>query len=221
MTTKVSITYMVMCVIFCTAIIVSNLFATKIIEIGPFTTTAALIVFPLSYIANDCVTEIWGYSKARFMIWLGFFITLAFIALSAIAVALPEAPYWQGKAAFDFIFGLAPRITIASLAAFLVGSMLNAFVMSRLKIAYQSKGFSFRAITSSIIGESFDSLVFYPIAFIGLLPVSELFNLMLFQVLMKTVYEIVALPLTKRLIRYIESYEKPLVCPSNALNNTI
>lgn len=152
---------------------------------------------------------------------VGLFITLAFIALSAIAVALPEAPYWQGKAAFDFIFGLAPRITIASLAAFLVGSMLNAFVMSRLKIAYQSKGFSFRAITSSIIGESFDSLVFYPIAFIGLLPVSELFNLMLFQVLMKTVYEIVALPLTKRLIRYIESYEKPQVCPSNALSNTI
>ena len=208
MKNTVSVTFLVMSVVFCTCLITANLFGTKIISIGPFTTTAALLVFPISYIVNDCVTEVWGYRHARLMIHLAFFVNIVFIALSTIAVALPGAPFWHGQDAFDFVFSLTPRIAIASLLAFLFGSLLNARVMARMKAKAPNQHFSLRAIASTVVGESIDSLVFYPIAFSGLLPVTELLSLMIFQVVMKTLYEIVALPMTIKVVRRVEAMEE-------------
>ena len=208
MKNTVSVTFMVMSVVFCTCLITANLFGTKIISIGPFTTTAALLVFPISYIVNDCVTEVWGYRHARLMILLAFFVNIVFIALSTIAVALPGAPFWHGQDAFDFVFSLTPRIAVASLFAFLFGSLLNARIMARMKAKTPNQHFSLRAIASTVVGESIDSLVFYPIAFSGLLPVTELLSLMIFQVVMKTLYEIVALPMTIKVVRRVEAMEE-------------
>lgn len=120
---------------------------------------------------------------------------------------MPAAPFWEGEEAFNFVFGLAPRIAIASLIAFLVGSFLNAYVMSRMKLASNGKHFSVRAVLSTLAGESADSLIFFPIAFGGLIPVNDLLKMMLIQAVAKTLYEILVLPLTVRVVNYIKKEE--------------
>jgi hypothetical protein len=124
--------------------------------------------------------------------------------MGGLAVWLPAAPFWQGDEAFRFVFGLAPRIAAASLLAFLVGSFINAYVMSRMKLASGGKHFSARAILSTVAGEGADSLIFFPLAFGGLMPPEELLKMMLVQVVLKTVYEIIVLPVTIRVVKVIK-----------------
>jgi len=198
---------MLMGILFCVCLIASNLLETKIVQIGPYSMTAGFIVFPISYILNDCIAEVWGFKKARFIIWLGFAMNFFVVILGGIAVAMPSAPFWEGEESFKFVFGLAPRIAIASLTAFLVGSFINAVIMSRMKIINEGRHFSWRAILSTLAGEGADSLIFFPIAFIGLMPFEELLKLMVLQVSAKTLYEIIVLPLTIRVVRYVKLKE--------------
>lgn len=171
--------------------------------------TAGLIVFPISYIINDCVAEVWGFRKARLIIWVGFAMNFFVVLLGAIAVALPPAPYWVANDAhFRFVFQLAPRIAAASLAAFVVGSFLNAFVMSKMKLHDREKRFSLRAILSTLAGEGADSLIFFPLAFGGLMPVQDLLKMMLLQVTAKTLYEILALPVTIQVVKHVKKIEE-------------
>ena len=130
------------------------------------------------------------------------------VALGQIAIAIPAAPFWEGEEAFDFVFGMAPRIAAASLTAFLVGAFINAYVMSRMKVASQGRHFSARAILSTVAGESADSLIFFPLAFGGLMPVNELMKMMVVQVVLKTAYEIVILPVTIRVVNYIKRVDE-------------
>ena len=120
---------------------------------------------------------------------------------------LPAAPFWEGEEGFNFVFGMAPRIAIASLLAFLVGSFLNAFVMSKMKIASSGKNFSLRAIVSTLIGESADSLIFFPIAFAGLIPANEILIMIGTQAILKSVYEAIILPITIRIVEYIKKVD--------------
>ena len=203
----VSLPFMILGIVFCVCLIASNLLETKVIQIGPVTITAGFLVFPVSYIINDCIAEVWGFGRARLIIWLGFATNFAMVALFRLAVALPSAPFWEGDAAFRFVFGLAPRIAAASLAAFLLGSFLNAYVMSRMKIASRGKHFSLRAVLSTLVGESADSLIFFPLAFGGLVPVHELLNMMAIQVFAKTAYEILVLPVTIRVVARLKRLE--------------
>ena len=169
--TFVSLPFMLLGVVFCVCLIAANILETKQVTLGPLELTAGLIVFPVSYIINDCLVEVWGYRKARLVIWLGFLMNFLFVAFGAAADALPGAAYWTGEAGFHAIFGLAPRITAASFAAFLTGSFVNAYVMSRMKRnAPKGKGFSLRAILSTVAGESVDSLIFFPLALGGVVP---------------------------------------------------
>ena len=163
-----------------------------------------MIVFPVSYIINDCIAEVWGFRKSRLIIWMGFLMNFMVVGLGQIAVMMPAAPFWEGEESFNFVFGLAPRIAAASLAAFLVGSFLNAYVMSRMKVRSKGKHFSVRAVVSTLAGESADSFIFFPIAFGGLMPVGELLKMMLVQALLKTLYEIIVLPVTVRVVKYIK-----------------
>ena len=204
---SVSLSFMLLGIVFCVCLIASNLLETKIIQIGSFTITAGFLVFPVSYIINDCIAEVWGFRKARLIIWLGFAMNFAMIALFQLALALPAAPFWEGETAFRFVFGLAPRIAAASLMAFLAGSFLNAYVMSRMKLASDGRTFSARAVLSTLIGESADSLIFFPLAFGGLMPAHELAKLMLIQVVAKTAYEIVVLPVTIRVVDALKKIE--------------
>ena len=200
----VSVPFMVLGIVFCVCLVAANLLETKVVQLGPIAVTAGLIVFPVSYIINDCIAEVWGFRKARLIIWMGFLMNFFVVALGQIAIAIPAAPFWKGEEAFDFVFGMAPRIAAASLTAFLVGSFINAYVMSRMKVASQGRHFSARAILSTVAGESADSLIFFPLAFGGLMPVNELMKMMVVQVVLKTAYEIVILPVTIRVVNYIK-----------------
>lgn len=205
--TTVSLSFMLLGIVFCVCLIASNLLETKIIQLGPVTITAGFLVFPISYIINDCIAEVWGFRKARLIIWLGFAVNFAMVSLFQLAVALPSAPFWEGDSAFRFIFGLAPRIAVASLTAFLLGSFLNAYVMSRMKISSQGRHFSARAILSTLVGETADSFIFFPLAFGGLVPVPELIKMMAIQIFAKTAYEIIVLPVTIRVVNFLKNVE--------------
>ena len=164
-------------------------------------------MFPISYIINDCVCEVWGYGKARLLIWLGFAMNFLFVAFGALCDVLPAAPYWHNEEGFHAIFGLAPRIALASFLAFLVGSFVNAYVMSRMKISSGGKNFSARAIMSTVYGETADSIIFFPLALGGVVPTNELPVLIISQVVLKTLYEIVILPVTIRVVKATKRHE--------------
>lgn len=195
---------MLLGIVFCVCLVAANFLEAKVVKLGPLAITAGMIVFPVSYIINDCIAEVWGFRKSRLIIWMGFLMNFMVVGLGQIAVMMPAAPFWEGEESFNFVFGLAPRIAAASLAAFLVGSFLNAYVMSRMKVRSKGKHFSVRAVASTLAGESADSLIFFPIAFGGLMPVGELLKMMLVQALLKTLYEIIVLPVTVRVVRYIK-----------------
>ena len=201
-----SSSFVLMAVLFTVCLITSNLFAAKVFAIGKVALPCAVLIFPISYILNDCFTEVWGYRKARLVIWTGFAMNL-FVAIAAqIAVMLPAAPFWEGGEHFDFVFKMAPRVLLASLLAFLAGSTFNAYVLSKMKLAQDGKGFSIRAIVSSLAGEILDSLIFMPIAFWGT-PWRDLAWMMLFQVSFKVLYEIVILPVTSVVVKKLKEHE--------------
>lgn len=195
---------MLMGIVFNVCLIAANLLETKVIQLGSLTVTAGLLVFPISYIINDCIAEIWGFRKARLIIWSGFVMNFFVVTLGLIAVSLPAAPFWEGEEHFNFVFGMAPRIVAASLMAFLVGSFLNAYVMSRMKIASRGRNFSVRAIWSTVVGETADSLIFFPVAFGGVIAWRELVVMMGLQILLKSAYEVVILPVTIRVVKAVK-----------------
>ena len=205
---QVSVLFMLFSILFCVCLIAANVLETKQIAFGSISLTGGLIVFPVSYIINDCVCEVWGYKKTRMLIWIGFAMNFFFVTLGAICDVIPGAPYWTNNDGFHQIFGLAPRIAFASFLAFICGSFVNAYIMSKMKLSSGGKNFSLRAVVSTIFGESVDSIIFFPLALWGVVPTEELPWLMLWQVILKTAYEIVALPLTIRLVRYVKQHEK-------------
>ena len=204
---KVSVPFMLLGILFNVCLIAANLLETKVIQIGSLTVTAGLLVFPISYIINDCIAEVWGFKKARLIIWSGFAMNFFVVALGLIAVAIPAAPFWEGEEHFDFVFGMAPRIVAASLMAFLVGSFLNAYVMSKMKVASQGRNFSVRAILSTIVGETADSLIFFPVAFGGVIAWKELLLMMGLQIVLKSMYEVIILPVTIRVVKLIKKID--------------
>ena len=179
---QVSVLFLLFSVLFCVCLIASNVFETKQIAFFGHSQTGGVIVFPISYIINDVVCEVWGFRKARLLIWLGFLMNFFFVA--------------------------APRIAAASFVAFLAGSFVNAYVMSRMKVRDAGKHFSWRAILSTVFGEGVDSLLFFPLALGGVVPSDELPWLMLAQVCLKTVYEIIMLPITIRIVRWVKNREQ-------------
>ncbi|MCX4335682.1 MAG: queuosine precursor transporter [Bacteroidales bacterium] len=201
-----SISFMLMAIIFNVCLIASNLFETKLFTVGGIALTGGVLIFPVSYIINDCLVEVYGYRKARLVIWTGFAMNFFVVAMAQIVRMLPAAPFWDGGEHFDYVFALAPRVTLASLLAFLSGSTMNAFIMSKMKVASGGKRFSVRAIVSSIAGEAVDSLIFFPIAFWGI-GTAEMLQLMGIQILLKTGYEIVILPVTELVVRKVKEHE--------------
>ena len=204
---KVSVPFMLLGILFNECLIAANLLETKVIQIGSLTVTAGLLVFPISYIINDCIAEVWGFKKARLIIWSGFAMNFFVVALGLIAVAIPAAPFWEGEEHFNFVFGMAPRIVAASLMAFLVGSFLNAYVMSKMKVASQGRNFSARAIWSTVVGETADSLIFFPVAFGGVIAWKELLIMMGIQIVLKSMYEVIILPVTIRVVKAIKKID--------------
>lgn len=218
---KVSVPFMLLGILFNVCLIAANLLETKVIQVGSLTVTAGLLVFPISYIINDCIAEVWGFKKARLIIWSGFAMNFFVVALGLIAVAIPAAPFWEGEEHFDFVFGMAPRIVAASLMAFLVGSFLNAYVMSKMKVASQGRNFSARAIWSTVVGETADSLIFFPVAFGGVIAWKELLIMMGIQIVLKSMYEVIILPVTIRVVKVIKKIDGSDVYDTNISYNVL
>ena len=216
---KVSVPFMLLGILFNVCLIAANLLETKVIQVSGLSLTAGVLVFPFSYIINDCIAEVWGFKKARLIIWTGFLMNFFVVSLGLIAVQLPAAPFWNGGEHFNFVFGMAPRIVGASLSAFLVGSFLNAYVMSKMKIADQGQRFSLRAIASTLVGETADSLIFFPVAFAGVIAWNELLLMMGIQIALKSLYEVVMLPVTIRVVNFVKRYDHSDVYDENISYN--
>jgi len=194
-------------ILFAICLLIANILATKIILIGSWVAPAGVLIFPIAYILNDVIVEVWGYDKARLIIWAGFAVNLLAALFFSLAIVVPAAPFWTNQDAFAAILGSTPRIILASLMAYLIGSFLNAYVMSRMKIWMKGKEFSVRAILSTLVGETADSLIFITIAFAGNLPVNVLLIMILTQACIKTIYEIIVLPLTIVVVRWVKKTE--------------
>jgi uncharacterized integral membrane protein (TIGR00697 family) len=203
----VSVLFMFAGILFAICLLISNILATKIILIGSWAAPAGVLIFPIAYIINDVIVEVWGYQKARLIIWSGFAVNIMAVLFFTLALVVPAAPFWQNQDAFATILGSTPRIIAASLLAYLTGSFLNAFVMSKVKILMKGKDFSVRAILSTLVGEAADSFIFIIIAFAGNLPFNVLIGMIFTQACIKTVYEIVILPFTIVVVNWVKKVE--------------
>jgi uncharacterized integral membrane protein (TIGR00697 family) len=194
--------------VFVTALITANIIAVKLITIGPFLVPAAIVIFPVSYIVGDVLTEVYGYHRARQVIWLGFACNLLAVAAIWASLVLPAAPGWgtdpgglDVAAAYARILGFAPRILAASFAAYLVGELANALTLARLKVLTQGRHLWARTIGSTIVGQGLDSLVFITLAF-GFNPA-----IIVGQWFVKSAYEALATPLTYAVVNALKRLE--------------
>lgn len=198
---------MIVSAVFVTCLITANIIAVKLFSLGPFVLPAAVIIFPISYIFGDVLTEVYGYSRARRVIWLGFGCNLLTVVAIWIGGLLPPAGFWTGQEAYQQILGFTPRLLVASFLAYLVGEFANAFVLAKLKIATSGRFLWLRTIGSTLVGQGLDSLVFITIAFIGTTPAGTLPTLIATQWLAKSLYEIVATPLTYAVVNFLKRKE--------------
>jgi uncharacterized integral membrane protein (TIGR00697 family) len=207
MKNSISPVFMFFGILFTACLLISNILAIKIITIGTFAVPAGVIIFPISYIVNDVIVEVWGYKKARFVIWVGFGMMVLSNVMYQLAIAIPAAPFWTNQTAFASVLENSPRIGLASVLAYLSGSFANAFVMSKMKVMSNGSNFSARAILSTIIGEGFDSIIFIFVAFAGIIPLKELLLMAAAQTFVKTAYEILILPATIYIVNRIKKVE--------------
>lgn len=199
--------FVVVVALFVTSLITANIIAVKLIDLFGLILPAAVIIFPLTYIFGDILTEVFGYARARAVIWIGFACNLLVVLAIIAAQALPGAGFWDGQAAFERILGFAPRLLVASFVAYLVGEFANSFVLARLKIATSGRFLWTRTIGSTIVGQGLDSAVFITLAFAGTTPEGVLVSAILSQWLVKSVYEILATPLTYWIVSTLKRVE--------------
>ena len=199
--------FVVVAAVFVTCLITANIIAVKLISLFGLVVPAGVIIFPLSYIVGDVLTEVYGYDQARRVIWLGFFCNLIVVAAIWMGLVLPAADFWDGQAAYERILGYTPRLLGASFLAYLVGEFSNAYVLARMKVATQGRWLWTRTIGSTLVGQGLDSLVFITVAFAGAIPAAGLLTAVLTQWLVKTAYEILATPLTYAAVGFLKRQE--------------
>jgi uncharacterized integral membrane protein (TIGR00697 family) len=193
--------------IFITCLITANIIAVKLISVWGMLLPAAIIIFPISYIAGDVLTEVYGYRQARRVIWLGFFCNLILVVAIWIGQLLPSASFWDGQSAYERILGYTPRLLVASFLAYLIGEFANSFVLAKMKIATKGRWLWTRTIGSTLVGQGLDSLVFITLAFIGTIPAGGLAIAIVTQWLVKTAYETAATPLTYAVVNFLKRRE--------------
>lgn len=194
-------------VFFVSILLISNIASSKIVSLGWFTFDGGTLIFPLSYIFADILTEVYGYRKSRGVIWLGFFAMFLMAGILMIVGALPPAEDWGNQSAYDAILGMTPRIVLASLIAYFCGEFLNSFILAKMKIWSAGKHLWMRTIGSTLVGELADSAVFIFIAFYGILPGALLFTLIISNYVFKTIIEILFTPVTYRVVSFLKKKE--------------
>lgn len=193
--------------LFVATLVTSNIIAVKVADVGPLVVPAAIVIFPLAYLFGDVLTEVWGYATARAVIWTGFLANIVVVLFIAAAIAIPADSHYPDQAAYARILGQTPRLVVASLAAYLCGEFLNAFVLARLKIATHGRWLWTRTIGSTVVGQGVDSAVFITLAFAGTQPWSLLLVIIRDVWAVKVLYEIVATPLTYAIVTVLKRLE--------------
>jgi uncharacterized integral membrane protein (TIGR00697 family) len=199
--------FLVITALFVTTLISSNIIAVKLIDVAGLIMPAGVIIFPISYIVGDVLTEVYGYARARTVIWLGFGCNLLAVLAISTAGLLPAAGFWEGQAAYQSILGYAPRLLMASFAAYLVGEFSNSYILARMKVWTEGRHLWARTIGSTLVGQGLDSAIFILIAFWGNIPTAGLVAAILTQWLVKSGYEALATPLTYAVTGYLKRQE--------------
>jgi uncharacterized integral membrane protein (TIGR00697 family) len=199
--------YDVAVALFVASLLTANIISVKLIVIGPLILPAGVVIFPVSYILGDILTEVYGYRYARRAIWLGFAGNLIAVLAIQLAGLLPAPDFWQGQQAFDTILGFTPRLLIASFAAYLVGEFANSSVLAKMKVWTHGRHLWARTIGSTLVGQGLDSLIFIAIAFGGQMAVPVLLSTVLSQWLFKSLYEAVVTPLTYLFVNKLKEIE--------------
>ena len=182
--------------------------ADKVAKVGPFTFGAGVLFFPISYIFGDVLTEVYGYARARKVVWAGFG-ALAFASFMSWAIlAFPPAPGWPHQAAYEAVFGSTPRIVLASLVAYFCGEFCNSYVLAKMKLVTEGRLLWTRTIGSTIVGEAVDSAVFYPLAFLGVWQTADVARVMLANYTIKVLWEALMTPLTYRIVNGLKHAER-------------
>jgi uncharacterized integral membrane protein (TIGR00697 family) len=193
---------------FVTVLLCANLIgASKLATVFGFTFGAGVLFFPISYVFGDILTEVYGYARARKVVWAGFGALLFASLMSAVVLAFPPAPGWPHQAAFETVFGNTPRIALASLVAYFAGEFTNSFVLAKMKVAMQGRHLYARTIGSTIAGEAVDSLIFYPLAFLGVWTPAQVLTVMLSNYAIKVAWEAVMTPFTYKIVAFLKRAE--------------
>jgi uncharacterized integral membrane protein (TIGR00697 family) len=202
---KVSHRFVVIIAVFVTCLITANIISVKMISLGPFIVFAGVFSFPLSYIVGDVLTEVYGYRIARRVIWLGFACNLLFVFFAWVGQVLPSPSSWELQGAYESILGYTPRLLVASFCGYLVGEFANSFILAKMKVLTRGRWLWSRTISSTIVGEGLDTVVFATIALIG----TSFFmpSVMLSQWLMKVLIEAAATPATYAIVNYLKRKE--------------
>jgi queuosine precursor transporter len=204
---RYSIWFVISVALFITCLITANIIAVKLINIYGLLLPAAIVIFPISYILGDVLTEVYGYQAARRVIWFGFFCNLLAVIAIWLGQILPAASFWDGQAAYERILGYTPRILVASFIAYLIGEFSNSFVLAKMKIMTQGRWLWTRTIGSTLVGQGLDSLVFMTLAFVGIIPVTGLIAAIVTQWLVKSAYEAVVTPFTYLVVNFLKKRE--------------
>ena len=199
--------FVIVVAIFITCLISSNIVAVKIADIFGRFVPAAIIIFPISYIIGDILTEVYGYDRAKQVIWLGFFCNALAVLAFWIGGLIPAAPFWENQDSYEVILGSTPRLLLASFVAYLIGELSNSFTLARLKVWTNGKRLWVRTIGSTVIGQGLDSAVFITIAFVGILSNADLLELIITQWVIKVMYEVVATPATYMVVKKLKESE--------------
>ena len=195
--------------LFVTILLCSNIIgAAKVATVWGFTFGAGVLFFPISYIFNDVLTEVYGYARARKVVWAGFGAIIFASFMSWVVVSLPPAQGWNDQGAYESVFGQTPRIVFASLTAFFVGEFANSYVLAKLKISTGGPHLWLRTIGSTIVGEGVDSLVFYPVAFLGVWDPQLVWRVMVSNYLIKVLWEAIITPVTYRVVNFLKRAEQ-------------
>jgi len=202
-----SIWFVFIVAIFITCLITANIAAVKLVEIFGFVLPAGTIIFPISYIFGDVLTEVYGYRQARRVIWLGFLCNFIVVVALWIGQVIPPASFWDGQKAYERILGYTPRLLVASFLAYLVGEFANSFVLAKMKIATKGRWLWSRTIGSTVVGEGLDSMVFMTLAFVGTIPIAALLLAIITQWLVKSFYEAAVTPLTYIVVNFLKRKE--------------
>lgn len=214
---KISTLQTILTIVFVTSLLVSNIITARQIEIFGLALTGGILVFPITYILSDIFSEVYGYKWSRLTCYVGFVMNLLTSIIFLIVINSPYPEYFTSAEAYQIVLGNTPRILFASLLALLVGDFINDRVFKKLKAKHKHdhKGFGLRAIFSSFCGQLGDSLIFYPIAFLGTMPLMVIVEMGLFEITVKIVYEIIILPLTKIIVKKVSRHERGLICTSS------